>query len=140
MHVVTHSMGAVVLRRALVDYHPAKLKRIVMLCPPNHGSFAARRLAKGMGWFSPSLRQITDSEDSYVNQLPGDIAIRYEVGIVIAAGDFVVAAESTLLNGVRDTVTLPGMHSGLLFRPETGRQTVHFLNNGMFDHTGCDDQ
>lgn len=128
-------MGAVVLRRALVDYHPAKLKRIVMLCPPNHGSFAARRLAKGLGWFSPSLRQITDSEDSYVNQLPGDIAIRYEVGIVIAAGDFVVAAESTLLNGVRDTVTLPGMHSGLLFRPETGRQTVHFLNNGMFDHT-----
>ncbi|GAB5402472.1 MAG: alpha/beta fold hydrolase [Aureliella sp.] len=133
MHVVTHSMGAVVLRRALMDYQPPNLERIVMLCPPNHGSHAARRFAKRLGWLSPSLRQITDAEDSYVNQLPGDIATQFEVGVVIAAGDFVVAPESTQLSGVRDTVTIPGMHSALLFKPETGRQVVHFLSHGRFD-------
>lgn len=131
-HVVTHSMGAVVLRQTLVDYHPTYLQRIVMLCPPNRGAHAARRLTPAFGWLSPSLSQIADDEDSYVNGLPDDIAHRYEVGVVVAAGDLVVAPECTALPGVRDTITFPGMHSALLFRTDVAQQVVHFLKSGCF--------
>lgn len=135
-HVVTHSMGAVVLRCALVDYSPRNLQRIVMLCPPNRGAHAARRLTPAFGWLSPSLSQIADDEDSYVNGLPVDVAKKYEVGIVVAAGDLVVAPECTDLPGVRDTITLPGMHSALLFRADVAQQVVHFLQHGCFDRRG----
>lgn len=135
-HVVTHSMGAVVLRQALVDYYPKNLQRIVMLCPPNRGAHAARRLTPALGWLSPSLSQIADGEDSYVNGLPVDVAQRYEVGVVVAAGDLVVAPECTGLPGVRDTITLPGMHSALLFRADVAAQVVHFLQRGCFGQRG----
>ena len=37
-HLVTHSMGGIVGRRALADFAPEKLKSIVMIAPPNNGS------------------------------------------------------------------------------------------------------
>lgn len=38
IHVVTHSLGAIVLRCALKQAELPKLARIVMLAPPNQGS------------------------------------------------------------------------------------------------------
>jgi hypothetical protein len=111
-----------------------KLQRIVMLCPPNRGSPVARRVGRLAAWFSPSLPQISDSAASFVNQLPKDVAMTREVGIVVAQGDLVVEPESTQLPGITDTCEVPGMHSAVLMRKETIDQTIAFLRNGRFVH------
>lgn len=46
IHVVTHSLGAIVLRCALKQAELPKLGRIVMLAPPNQGSHLARVLSR----------------------------------------------------------------------------------------------
>lgn len=133
-HVVTHSMGGVLLRTALASFpRPVeKLKRIVMLCPPNQGSHAATRLAKLAGWFSPSLPQIADHESSFVNQLPRDFALQREVGLLVAQGDLVVHPEATQLPGLKDQCNVPGMHSAVLMRKDAIEQTIAFLHDGQF--------
>ncbi|HBE70448.1 MAG TPA: hypothetical protein DDW52_20050 [Planctomycetaceae bacterium] len=133
-HIVTHSMGALVLRTALLAVRPSQLQKVVMLCPPNHGAHAASRVKRFAGWASPALAEISDLPDSLANRLPTNITDDYCVGTIVADGDWVVSPESTQLPGLADSVTLPGMHSGLLFKPECADQVAHFLQFGRFNH------
>lgn len=131
-HIVAHSMGSILTRVALQDYHPAKLHRIVMLCPPNRGSHVATRCAPWLGWLSTTLQEITDRSDSFVNQIPDGMDPRYEVGIVRARKDFVVRAESTRLSQAKEYVDLPGFHSSVIFRRQTADEVERFLRTGSF--------
>ncbi len=135
LHLVGHSLGCIVTRRAVFERRPTKLGRIVMVCPPNQGSHVATRLQPWLGWLSPSLRQITDRRDSFVNRLPGLESLAAEVGIIVASSDLVVAAESAQLPGTRATCVIDGMHSGILFKASTARAVIQFLRSG--DFTRC---
>ncbi|MCA9126066.1 MAG: alpha/beta fold hydrolase [Planctomycetales bacterium] len=131
-HVVTHSMGAVVTRAALLSADYAKLGRIVMLCPPNRGSHMASRFAPWFGWFSQTLSDITDLPDSFVNRLPDDLGNRYPLGIIAAKSDYIVDPHSTHLPHERDHVTISGMHSGVLFGQQAARAAVRFMQQATF--------
>jgi pimeloyl-ACP methyl ester carboxylesterase len=131
-HIVAHSMGSLITRRALLDYHPSKLKRIVLLCPPNNGSHIASLYARPFGWLSKPLVQISDMPDSFARRLPTDLADRYEVGIVAASTDFVVRPESTHLPGVEQYAVVPALHSSILFKGLTARLVASFINCGQF--------
>ncbi len=133
-HVVSHSMGSIVLRVALREFQPAKLKRIVMLCPPNQGSHVAARVTPWLGWLSTTLTEISDRPTSFVNQLTETVDSRYEVGVIRAEVDFVVQQESTQLAGVREYVQLPGMHSSVVARAQTAEYVHRFLQHGTFKH------
>lgn len=135
LHVVAHSMGSIVLRVALQKYQPQKLKRIVMLCPPNRGSHAAARFSPWMGWLSTTLTEISDHPHSYVNRLNESVDPRYEMGVIRAARDFVVPHESTELGGVREYIQLPGMHSSVVIRAGTAEAVHRFLQQGSFQKT-----
>ena len=130
IHLVTHSMGCIIGRCALLEHPSAKVRRWVMLAPPNRGSHTARTLAPWLGWFCKPLHELADTPHSFVNQL--GVPENVEIGVIAASSDFVVAASSTHLPGQQDWCVLEGLHSGLLWRRETAEAVRRFLETGRF--------
>src|SRR5688572_6227784 len=56
IHLVAHSMGAIVARVALAEYMPSRIGRFVMISPPNRGSRLASRCAPYLGGVCPPIR------------------------------------------------------------------------------------
>jgi len=130
LHLVTHSMGGIVVRNALIAEVPPNLGRVVMLAPPNAGSPAARFFAKYLSRVIPPLPELSDALDSFVNTLQEPVGV--EIGIVAAGQDRVVPLESTRLLCQQDHIILPGHHGNLTFYQETSRQVLCFLKSGHF--------
>ena len=130
IHLVTHSMGGIIARVALREFRPQRLGRMVMVTPPNRGSRVASRLAPWLGRICPPLVQLAACEDSFVCRLP--LPEVPELGVIAAAGDYLVHEESTRLGCETDHIILPGLHSSLLFQRETADQVRHFLEHGRF--------
>ena len=70
VHVVTHSMGGIVARAALDRYRPRKLGRLVMLAPPNRGSFVATAARTTFGRLLKPVAELSTDPESLVNRLP----------------------------------------------------------------------
>lgn len=147
VHLVTHSMGAIVARACLSRGVPGNLGRLVMVAPPNQGS----RLASILGdlapfrwYFGPAGQQLRD--DGAGGFCPGAGIPPCEFGI-IAGGtgrrrginpllkgddDGTVELSSTQLDGAGDYVVLPYPHSFIHMMPETIRLAAAFLESGVF--------
>jgi pimeloyl-ACP methyl ester carboxylesterase len=130
VHLVTHSMGGIIARLALAEFQPQRLGRFVMVTPPNRGSHVASRLAPWLGRICPPLVQLAECSDSLVCRLP--LPQVQELGVIAAATDFLVREPNTRLGCETDHITLPGLHSSLLWRRETAEQVQHFLEHGRF--------
>jgi hypothetical protein len=151
---VAHSLGNIVIRRFLDDYdrqadsNPprVRIKRIVMLGPPNRGSELAQRFPRSMlvrligggstvdlakGWQSLQQRLATPRcEFGIIAGGQGDDDGRN----VLLQGDddLVVAVQETRLPGARDFVVLPVYH-GTIMLDKTAREiTLRFLQHGYF--------
>ena len=131
LHVVAHSMGGIVTRAALSRYTPEKLGRLVMLAPPNRGSFVATATAGLMGRLFRPVSELTTAPESLVNRLAEPIGV--ETGVIAAGFDQLVSLESTRLAMPHQHITLPCMHSSLLFRRDAARLTAEFLERGVFN-------
>ncbi len=131
VHVVAHSMGSIVTRCALQEALPENFGRVVMIGPPNRGSHIATRVSPLFGWLSPTLRELRDTPDSFVNQLPA-IPVGREVGVLAAAKDHLVLEPSTHVAGERDHRVIGGWHESSLWRRQTAEQVAHFLRTGVF--------
>jgi len=133
IHLVTHSMGGIIARTMFANHDIDKLGRVVMLAPPHRGSHAARKLAPYVGWLTPSLNQLSDADDSYVNQLPNSFqSSDIEFGIVEATKDRVIVQGGVLLDGYRDYAQVKGHHGVLAWYPQTIQLAEDFLLNGRF--------
>jgi len=130
IHLVTHSMGCIIGRMAIHQVQSEKIKRFVMLTPPNRGSFVATKTAKLFGRFFRPVAELTTEKNSLVNSLddPSDV----EVGIIAAEQDALVSLESTRLEVPHEHVTLPCLHSAVLFREDAANLIHSFLKNGTF--------
>lgn len=155
VHVVTHSLGGILVRyylaeHDLAEHHLPKLGRVVMLGPPNRGSQVVDKLSAlpGFGlWNGPAGFQLGTGQDSLLRQLG---PARFVVGVIAGTrslnpvfsrflpgpDDGKVALESAKLEGMRDFLALPHTHTFMMRSAEVIRQTIFFLRNGRFDHTG----
>lgn len=144
VHLVVHSMGGIVARCALEEELPTNFGRVVQIAPPNRGSHAATRLAvdgASLAWnrlvvqphrlVAPTLLELTDLPDSFVNRL-GPAPPGVEVGVIAASHDNVLFPEQTHLEGQTDHVTVSGWHTGILWKRETAEMAVRFLRTGSF--------
>jgi len=130
IHLVTHSMGCIIGRAALGIERPGKLGRFVMLAPPNRGSFVATAAAGTFGRMFRPVEELTTRDDSLVNSLPMPWGV--DIGVIAAGHDALVTTESTRPDVPHDHVTVPCMHSSLLFRRDAADLVAAFLRDGRF--------
>lgn len=134
VHIVAHSLGAIITRQALLEIERSgerldKLRRVVMLSPPNAGSAAAERLSYLVP-LSETVRQLSNRNQSFVREM--DEPRVAEIGIIEASYDFVVPSTTAQLSTQADHVQVYSGHNGLLVRPAAAKQVVAFLQNGQF--------
>lgn len=130
IHFVGHSMGCVVIRMALNLFQPPQMGRFVMLAPPNGGSHVATKLGRYVQGFCPTMMELSEAPDSFVNLLPAPKG--YEFGIVAAKFDWVIRRAKTRLTGESDFSVVTMNHGFLPWHPQTIRQTIQFLKSGRF--------
>lgn len=130
LYIVGHSLGAIICRKLLQEIELPQLKRVVMLTPPNRGSHVADRLAKSVRWLVPSLEELSENSESYVNRLPKELPV--EFGVIAADPDYVIHPECTHLESESDYTVEAGPHSAIIFRKPVFEQSLYFLEHGRF--------
>ena len=129
LHFVGHSMGAIVVRRAIAIARPRKLGRVVLLAPPNRGARLADLALRLFGRRLIAATELCSHPESYVNRLAP--AADLDCGVIAASWDHVVSVDSTYLPGQRDHLVLRSLHTLPLHR-HTPAQVAHFLREGRF--------
>ena len=134
IHLVTHSMGGIITRTMLTEYDFDCLGRVVMITPPHQGSHAARKLNRYIGWLTPSLLQLSDVEDSFVNLLPNSLNEKeIEFAIIESTKDRVIEQGKVMLDGCCDYAQVNAHHGIAAMYDETITLVEDFLVKGKFD-------
>jgi pimeloyl-ACP methyl ester carboxylesterase len=142
VHLVGHSLGALVALETARELHDAPLGRIVCLGPPLRGSAVARAMTvvPGGRWLmGHSADVLVDGIETWSGPCEvGVIAGRLPLGLGVAIGslhaphDGTVSVEETRLDGIADHCTVATSHTGLLLSTEVAELTATFLRDGRF--------
>ncbi len=148
LHFVTHSLGGILVRAALERERPTALGRVVLIAPPNGGSQIVDSLGANPLFgavLGPTATMLGTGPDSFPNRIgPPD----YELGIIAGTAsinplgsallpgpdDGAVTVEDARLEGAADFILADANHTFIMQDAEVGRQVVHFLLTGGFDH------
>jgi pimeloyl-ACP methyl ester carboxylesterase len=144
LHFVGHSLGGLVVLRALQVTDDLPPGRAVLLGSPLQGSRTAQSLARLP--FGRTLLGDALAEEC-IEWSPREWSGRREVGVIAGsvglgvgrlvanlddAHDGTVLVEETRLPGAKDHLVLATTHTGLLVSAAVAEQTRHFLDHGMF--------
>jgi len=146
VHVVSHSLGGLLIRVYLQDEEIKNLGRIVMLAPPNHGSEVADVLMENSlyEWaMGPVGQELGTGEDELANQLkpiPGEIGViagnetsdPWFSPIIPGPDDGKVSVASTRLDEMKDFWKVEAGHTFIMRDPQVIEQVLNFLRDGAF--------
>ncbi len=145
VHVVTHSMGGILLRLHFAKQGlPRNLGRVVMLGPPNHGSevvdvfrdwtiFRQINGPSGGQLATDGLPAELPSVNFYLGVIAGENSLNPLFSNVIPGqDDGKVAVASTRIEGMKHHITIPVTHSFMTADPRAIWQTLTFLETGTF--------
>jgi len=146
--LVCHSLGNLVVRRYLglcqEESRPAdpRLKRMVMLGPPNQGAEMAQKFANNKLFglvLGPSAKTLAMDWVQVEQQLGTP---KFEFGIIAGSrninplvrddNDLLVTVEETKLAGACDFITFPLLHGQLMDNAQARPAILKFLNEGCF--------
>ena len=156
LHMVSHSLGGILIRQYLQDYKIPDGSRIVMLSPPNQGSELADALKDYhlYHWITgPAGQQLGTKKESVPKRLaPVDGSIGVIAGnaswnplfsyLIPGPDDGKVAVANARLEEMADFLVVPAGHTFIMDDDEVIAQTIHFLKYGRFDHVhgGTEDE
>jgi pimeloyl-ACP methyl ester carboxylesterase len=144
-HYVGHSLGGLVILRALNEHPELAAGNVVLLGTPARGSFSGRRLARHpigrwmLGQTHPLWHDHEFMRWKRTGHL-GVIAGTLPMGLGRALGplpgpnDGVVCVEETAIEGMSERITLRVGHSVMLVSPRVASQAAAFLREGRFLH------
>ena len=149
LFLAAHSMGGLVVLRALELCPDAPVRRVVLMGSPVAGSLSGRRLASfnagklllgaNLGlWGERSSVPIPAGVEIGVIAGTMPVGLGWIVGPLPGPHDGAVSVAETRLQGAADAINLRVTHSAILFSAEVGRQTCHFFKHARFAHDGKD--
>jgi pimeloyl-ACP methyl ester carboxylesterase len=144
LHFMGHSLGGLVILRALLETDDFPPGRAVLLGTPLQGSRAAQGIAR-----MPFGKMILGAavHEECVEFAPREWAGPREVGIIAGSmglglgrlvakldveNDGTVLVEETKLPGAKDHIVLPVTHTGMVFSADVAEQAMCFLREGSF--------
>lgn len=145
LHFVGHSLGSLVILRALQLTGDLPPGRAVLLGPPCQGSRAARGVAARLPFGKRILGRSICEE--CIDCGPREWSGRCDVGIIAGSlgmglgrlfadlpgeHDGTVLVEETQLPGAKDHIVLHASHTSMLFSTEVAQQAAEFLQKGQF--------
>ncbi len=146
-HVVTHSMGGILLRHCLRNADLENLGRTVMLGPPNGGSELIDKL-QHLRLFQrlngPASVQLGTSASGFLRGLP---PVNFELGVIAGdvslnpifntvmpgPNDGKVTVEATKVQGAAAHLTVHTSHTFMMNNPLVISQVEAFLRSGAFE-------
>lgn len=145
LHFVGHSLGGLVILRALELTDDLPPGRAVLLGTPSQGSRAAQGVARVVPFGKAILGAAVNAE--CVEHTPRSYSGHRDVGVIAGSmgvglgrlfanlesdHDGTVLVEETYLPGAKDHIVLSISHTGMLFSSEVAEQAVWFLRRGTF--------
>jgi pimeloyl-ACP methyl ester carboxylesterase len=150
VHLVTHSLGGLVVRWCLGDLDVPNLGRVVMLSPPNQGCrllTVVRALPLGRPILAAALGPVSAQLGTTGSDLAPNLpAVGFELGVVAATGgwsplttwlaggphDGKLGVEETKVRGMKDFAVHRRGHADVMACPAVAEDVVCFLAHGRF--------
>jgi len=144
-HFVGFSLGCILIRELLTQYHFAHIGNTVMLAPPNQGSPVAdfwQNIGLYKYLYGPSGQQLTTQHAKHTpfanmktpfGVIAGNRCIDPLAYFMLPKNnDGKVAVEDTKLDGMLDHLILPCTHTFMIYDNEVILQTLYFLKHQQF--------
>lgn len=136
IHIVTHSMGGIITRGAVVKLsleQYRQIESIVMLTPPNQGSPYAEKLLTllpKLGSYIKPLHDISTFESAQIHRLTH--LEHPKVGIIAAKFDNKAPLSHVHIPTQQDLLIINTTHSLIIDTPQTKRAILKFIRTGTF--------